>query len=229
MKSCTIACLVTIFLSAGAWSQEQPQPQGDAGAPPPAALPEQPPAPPPLPIPTGPEVKIVTSLGTISLTLYSEQAPATTRNFLRYAREGHFNGTAVYRVVPRFVIQMGSIDARGQGRPLHKPVPLETATGLRNVRGTVAMARADAPATGTAEFFINLGENLPLDPTAGTKPNTTGYAVFAQVTGGMDVLDAIAAVPLGGGYGPFGDAAPKKPIIIRTVTVTVTPTAKAKP
>lgn len=170
-------------------------------------------------IPNGPTAQIVTSMGTITLTLDAEHAPAAVKNFLRYAREGHFNGTVVYRVVPRFVIQMGSIDARGKGRPLHKPIPLETANGQKNVRGAVAMARSDAPESATAEFFIDLSDNTPLDPRPGDAPNTTGYAVFAHVTGGMDVVDAIAAVPLSGGYGPFKDAAPQTPLVIKAVKV----------
>lgn len=169
--------------------------------------------------PNGPVVFLVTSLGTITLTLDEAHAPTTVKNFIRYAQEGHFNGTAIYRVVPHFVVQMGSIDAKGKGRPLHKPVPLESGNGLKNVRGTVALARAETPASGAAEFFINLGDNSPLDPQPTAAPNTTGYAVFGLVTGGMDVVDAIAAVPLNGGYGPFRDAAPKTPILLRKVVV----------
>ena len=160
-------------------------------------------------------------MGTITLALEGERAPVTVKNFIRYAKEGHFNGTAIYRVVPRFVIQMGSIDAHGKGRALHKPIALETASGLKNVRGAVAMARADEPASATAEFFIDLGDCPPLDPKPGDAPNTSGYAVFAQVIDGMDVVEAIAKVPLAGGYGPFKEAAPKTPIVIQKVTVTM--------
>jgi cyclophilin family peptidyl-prolyl cis-trans isomerase len=173
----------------------------------------------PAAVAAGPVVQIVTTLGTVTLTLDGEHAPITVKNFLRYARQGHFNGTAIYRVVPGFVVQMGSIDAQGKGRPVHKPIPLETAAGLKNIRGAVAMARGEETASAEAEFFIDLADNTPLDPKPTDAPNTAGYAVFAQVTAGMEVVDAIAAVPLGGGYGPFGDAAPKTPIVVRKVVV----------
>ena len=168
---------------------------------------------------TGPAAQIQTSLGTITIALDRSHAPATVANFIAYAREGHFDGTVIYRVVPGFVLQMGSYDADGNAHPLHAPIPLETSAGLSNGRGTVAMARADDPSSATAEFFINLDNNTPLDPKAGAAPNTTGYAVFGHVTGGMDVVDKIAAVPLHGGKGPFPDAAPAAPVVIEKVTV----------
>jgi cyclophilin family peptidyl-prolyl cis-trans isomerase len=176
---------------------------------------------PPPPVPAGPQVKISTSLGDIVVSLDKAKAPATAANFLRYAKEGFFDGTVVYRVVPRFVIQMGSTLANGKssGKARQKPVPLETANGLRNERGTLAMARGDTPASATSEFFINLSDNTPLDPKPDAAPNTTGYAVFGQVVAGMEVVDAIAGVPLGGGKGPFPDAFPKTAVKILKVTV----------
>jgi len=168
---------------------------------------------------TGPTANIQTSLGTITIALDRDHAPATVANFIAYAREGHFDGTVIYRVVPGFVLQMGSYDAEGNSRPVHAPIPLETSSALSNARGTVAMARSDDPVSATAEFFINLDNNSPLDPTAGAAPNTTGYAVFGQVTNGMDVVDKIAAVPLHGGKGPFPDAAPATPVVIQKITI----------
>ena len=168
---------------------------------------------------TGPSAHIQTSLGTITIALDRGHAPTTVANFITYAREGHFDGTVIYRVVQGFVLQMGSYDAEGNARPVHAPIPLETSSALSNVRGTVAMARSDDPASATAEFFINLDNNLPLDPAAGAAPNTTGYAVFGHVTSGMDVVDKIAAVPLRGGKGPFPEAAPATPVVIEKVTV----------
>ncbi|MEI9996064.1 MAG: peptidylprolyl isomerase [Rhizomicrobium sp.] len=163
----------------------------------------------------GPKVLIQTSMGDITLQLDPEHAPLTVANFLRYAKEGHFDGTVVYRVVPGFVIQAGSWTADLQTRPTHAPIPLEA--GLGNLRGTVAMARAE-PDSATAEFFINLADNTALDRQAGDTANATGYAVFGQVVGGMEVVDKIATVPLGD-HGPMPGAAPVDPITITKVTV----------
>jgi cyclophilin family peptidyl-prolyl cis-trans isomerase len=168
------------------------------------------------------QATIETSLGTITVSLDAAHAPKTVANFIRYAREGHFDGTVIYRVVPGFVLQMGSYDARGSAKPTHDPIALETATGLTNARGTLSMARSE-PDSATAEFFINLSDNASLDPAAGAPPNTTGYAVFGHVTGGMDVVDKIAAVPLGGTAGPFPpEASPAQPVMITKVTVSDT-------
>ena len=168
-----------------------------------------------------PQAQIATSLGTITVALDRAHAPATVDNFIRYAREGHFDGTLVYRVVPHFVIQAGSYGADGKYRGLHTPVALES--GQSNVRGTLAMARGDEPVSATAEFFINLEDNgAGLDPKPGA-PNTTGYAVFGKVIAGMDVVDKIAALPTGGGKGPFPDAEPVTPVVIEKVTVSGAP------
>jgi cyclophilin family peptidyl-prolyl cis-trans isomerase len=166
-----------------------------------------------------PSAKIETSLGTITVALDAARAPASVANFIAYARAGHFDGTVIYRVVPDFVIQAGSYEADGTARPTRGPIPLESANGLKNLRGTLSMARNDDPASATAEFFINLSDNPPLDPTPGAAPNTTGYAVFAKVVDGMDVVDRIAASVLHGGKGPFPDAAPAFPVTIQKVTI----------
>ncbi|MBU6298120.1 MAG: peptidylprolyl isomerase [Alphaproteobacteria bacterium] len=183
-----------------------------------------PPAPSPAPAsaPGGPEATLATSMGTIVIALDRDRAPATVANFIRYAKDGHFNGTLFYRVVPGFVLQAGSYDVHGKYRKLRKPIPLESGNGLSNVRGAVAMARDPAkPASATAEFFIDLADNGPrgLDPKPGDAPNTTGYAVFGHVVEGMDVADKIAAVPVGGGKGPFPEAQPATPVVIETVTI----------
>jgi len=165
-----------------------------------------------------PKVLIETSLGDITLQLDNAHAPATVDNFLRYARAGHFDATVVYRVVPGFVIQMGSYDADGNARPVGAPVALEANNGLRNLRGAVAMAREDDPNSATAEFFIDLADNSSLDHHADDPGNTTGYAVFGKVIAGMDVVDKIAGVALGD-RGPMPGAAPVDPVIIRKVSV----------
>jgi cyclophilin family peptidyl-prolyl cis-trans isomerase len=165
-----------------------------------------------------PKVRIETSLGDVTMQLDPVHAPVTVANFLRYVNEGHFNGTVVYRVEPGFVIQAGSWDARVQVRPTHQPIALEANNGLSNLRGSVAMARGDDPASATAEFFINLADNLALDHQSSDAGNTTGYAVFGKVIAGMDVVDRIAAVPRGD-HGPMPGAAPVEPIVIRRVFV----------
>jgi cyclophilin family peptidyl-prolyl cis-trans isomerase len=167
-------------------------------------------------------VLIETSMGDITLELDPARARVTVENFLRYVNEGHFDGTVVYRVVPGFVIQAGSFDAEVQERPVHEPIALEANNGLSNIRGAVAMARADDPASATAEFFIDLADNLRLDHQPSDPGNRTGYAVFGHVVTGMEVVDKIAAVALGD-HGPMPGAAPVDPIVIRKVSVLASP------
>lgn len=166
-----------------------------------------------------PRATIQTSMGNIVVELDPQHTPATVANFIRYAMEGHFDGTVIYRVAPGFVIQAGSIDAQGMSRPVHDPIPLETANAASNLRGTISMARADDPVSATAEFFINLADNSGLDHQADDHDNKTGYATFGHVVEGMDVIDRIAMVPLMGGVGPFPDADPAMPVTIVKVTV----------
>lgn len=171
-----------------------------------------------------PQAKVETSLGNFTIVLDRTNAPKSVANFIAYAREGHYDGTIIYRVAPGFVIQMGSFEAGGTARATHAPIALESANGLKNVRGSVAMARQTEPASATAEFFVNLTDNPDLDPKSGAPSNTTGYAVFGRVSEGMDVVDKIAAVPLGG-EGPFPPSAtPATPITIRKITVMESPT-----
>ncbi|HEY2071038.1 MAG TPA: peptidylprolyl isomerase [Rhizomicrobium sp.] len=165
------------------------------------------------------DARIETSLGNIIVELDRAHAPVTVANFEAYAKEGHFDGTCVYRVVPSFVIQMGSYDADGNMHPLHAPIALESANGVKNLRGTLSMARSEDPNSATGEFFINLSDNADLDPTAGAAPNATGYAVFGHVISGMDVVDRIAASVLNGRKGPFPDNAPAFPVVISKVTI----------
>lgn len=167
-------------------------------------------------------VLIETSLGDFTLELDHVHAPVTVDNFLRYVNEGHFDGTVVYRVVPGFVIQAGSFDADVQERPVHERIPLEANNDLSNIRGAVAMARSDDPASATAEFFIDLADNLRLDHQQSDSDNRTGYAVFGHVIAGMDVVDKIAHVALGD-HGPMPGAAPVDPIVIRKVSVLASP------
>lgn len=207
--------LAFLTLAAPAFAQEAQQ------AAPPSAVPEpqavtQAPSNPPM---TGPRLLISTSMGDITLQLDSVRAPKSVANILRYVKEKHYDGTVFYRVAKGFVIQMGSWEANGKGRGIHPgPVPLESNNGLSNLRGTVALGREEAPDTAKAEFYINLADNTPLDHKADDPGANTGYAVFGQVTSGMDVVDAIGQVPTGDN-GPMPGQAPITPITVKKVTL----------
>jgi cyclophilin family peptidyl-prolyl cis-trans isomerase len=164
----------------------------------------------------GPQATIETSLGTIVIALDAQKAPATVANFITYAREKHFDGTVFYRVLPGSLVQAGSYAAGGKIHGhLKKGIAFEGGNGLANVRGSIAMAHGDDPNSAQAEFFIDLRDVPSLDHSA----TNTGFAVFGHVTSGMDVVDKIAAVPLGG-KGPFPpDATPLDPVTIESVTV----------
>jgi cyclophilin family peptidyl-prolyl cis-trans isomerase len=233
MRQILLPAFAFLLISTAAFAQDQaPRPattdanQPPAAAPPPAADTTSPapapqavtpaPANPPM---TGPRILISTSMGDITLQLDSARAPKSVANILRYVKEKHYDNSAFYRVAKGFVIQMGSFDANGKGRGIHPgPVPLEADNGLSNLRGTVAMARAEAPDSATAEFFINLADNTPLDHKADDPGNATGYAVFGQVASGMDVVDAIGNVPVGDN-GPMPGQAPVTPIVVTKVTL----------
>jgi cyclophilin family peptidyl-prolyl cis-trans isomerase len=200
-------------------SSTQQAPAVPADAVQPAPVPQSVTPAPTNPPMTGPRVLISTSMGDITLQLDSARAPRSVANMLRYVKEKHYDGTAFYRVAKGFVIQMGSFDAKGKGRGIHPGgLPLEANNGLSNLRGSVAMGRADAPDSATAEFYINLSDNTPLDHKADDPGNTTGYAVFGEVISGMDVVDAIGNVPVGDN-GPMPGQAPVTPIIVKKVTL----------
>jgi cyclophilin family peptidyl-prolyl cis-trans isomerase len=174
---------------------------------------------PSVPAMTGPQILIATSMGNITLQLDWERAPKTVAHVLRYIRYKHYDGTVFYRVVKGALIQMGSWDARGVGRPeLPGKLPLESSNGLSNVRGTVGLARGDEPDSGGADFFINVGDESPLDAAKDMPPNTTGYVVFGKVMAGMDVVDAINNVTTGAD-GPMPGQAPVMPILVTKVSV----------
>ncbi len=142
-----------------------------------------------------PEVAMVTDAGNITLELDPAAAPATVRNFLAYVNAGFYRTTIFHRVIPSFVVQGGGFTAgMVQKSGLLAPIALETPNGLKNVRGSVAMARTSAPNSATSQFFINLVDNTSLDYQSAANP---GYAVFGTVITGMDVVDAIAAKPTG--------------------------------
>jgi cyclophilin family peptidyl-prolyl cis-trans isomerase len=169
---------------------------------------------------SGPRLLITTAMGDITLQLDSVHAPISVANILKFVKAKHYDGTVVYRVAAGFVIQMGSWEAHMKGRGYKPvPVPLEANNGLHNLRGTVALARAEAPDSAGPEFFISLADNVDqLDHQAGDPGNSTGYAVFGQVTGGMDVVDAIGRVAVGDD-GPIPGQAPVEPILIKKIAV----------
>jgi cyclophilin family peptidyl-prolyl cis-trans isomerase len=162
------------------------------------------------------QVTLKTSMGTIELELDPEKAPLTVRNFVDYAKKGHYNGTIFHRVIPGFMIQGGGFTADMQEKPTGPPIKNEAGNGLKNLRGTVAMARTPDPHSATAQFFISVADNASLDHREPTDEGF-GYAVFGKVTKGMDVADKIVEVPTTT-KGPHGDV-PEKPVTIESVTV----------
>jgi len=134
-----------------------------------------------------------TSHGTFTVQLFDKQAPISAENFLKYADEGFFAGTVFHRVIPGFMVQGGGLTADLQNKRGHDPIKNEAANGLKNKRGTLAMARTNDIDSATSQFFINLVDNDFLDH----RPGNYGYAVFGRVDSGMEVIDAIAAVKTG--------------------------------
>jgi len=160
---------------------------------PPAAPPAPQPAP---PAPTGPVVALEvaqgrTVFGTVTIVLDPEKAPITVRNFLKYVRSGHYEGTVFHRVIPGFMVQAGGFTPELEEKPNQGPIKSEARNGLRNSRGTLAMARTNNPDSADSQFFINLRDNHRLDYGIGG----AGYTVFGRVIEGMDVVDRIAMVP----------------------------------
>ncbi|HEY7739425.1 MAG TPA: peptidylprolyl isomerase [Steroidobacteraceae bacterium] len=135
-----------------------------------------------------PRVQLDTSMGTIVVELDAVRAPLSAENFLRYVRDGHYDGTVFHRVIPNFVIQGGGFDDKLAPRTGRAPIPNESGNGLSNRRGTLGLAREDSPHSGSAQFYINLIDNGGLDPL----PTRWGYTVFGRVVEGMDVVDRIA-------------------------------------
>ena len=141
-------------------------------------------------------VEMTTSKGVIELELDAKNAPITVANFLEYVKNGHYDGTIFHRVIPGFVIQGGGLKSGMGEKATRTPIENEADNGLKNLTGAICMARTNEPHSATSQFFINLKDNSFLDHT---EKSTTGwgYAVFGRVTSGMDVVEAIAAVPTG--------------------------------
>lgn len=157
-----------------------------------------------------PMVLIRTNTGDIKLELYPEKAPITVENFLSYVDSGFYDGTIFHRVIPNFMIQGGGFSPDMEEKPSGEPIKNESRNHLHNERGTVAMARTDEPDSATAQFFINVRSNLRLDfDYVSRRP---GYAVFARVVEGMDVVDGISLVATG--TVDHHQDVPEQPIII---------------
>lgn len=154
-----------------------------------------------------------TSMGTMKIELFADKAPLTCENFLTYVRDGFYDGTIFHRVIPNFMLQGGGMTETMREKETNKPIKNEADNGLKNLRGNLSMARTQAVDSATSQFFINLRDNAFLDHGA----RDFGYAVFAQVVEGLEVMDAIATVPTGS-FG-FHQDVPKEPVLIVRMTV----------
>ncbi len=162
-----------------------------------------------------PVVVLETSKGIIKAELWADKAPLTVENFLRYADSGYFDGLVFHRVIAGFMIQGGGYGPDLVEKSTFEPIKNEARADTPNNRGTFAMARTGVVDSATSQFFINLVDNAPLNHTDQT-PAGFGYAVFGQVTEGLDVLDAIAAVPTGPGRSGLQNV-PTEPVLIISV------------
>lgn len=158
------------------------------------------------------KVRVETNVGSFVIQLFPDRSPLTVEHFLSYVKEGHYEGTIFHRIVHGFVAQGGGYTVDLVEKPTERGVVNESGNGLSNLRGTVGMARTAEPHSATSQFYINLADNLDLNP----RPTRWGYAVFGTVVEGMDVVDEIGHRPTGAG-GPFQRDVPVDPIEILRV------------
>jgi len=161
-----------------------------------------------------PRVRVFTTAGSFVIELDRVRAPLTVEAFLDYVKTGFYNGTIFHRVVAGFIAQAGGYTADFQQKPTMKSVFNESGNGLSNLRGTVGFARANEPHSGTSQFYINLADNVDLNP----RPTRWGYAVFGKIVEGMEVADDIGHRPTGAG-GPFDRSVPVEPITIESIQI----------
>lgn len=162
-----------------------------------------------------PVVVLHTNYGDITVEVFDDRAPVTAANFLQYVKDGFYDGTMFHRVIPGFVIQGGGYTADYQpAEGLRDPIENESGNGLKNKRGTLAMARTRDPDSATSQFFINLTDNPQLNHREGQP----GYAVFARVIEGMEVVEEIAAIPTGPA-GPFRQDVPQDTVVIESAEI----------
>ncbi len=162
-----------------------------------------------------PMLLMKTSKGEVKIELFKDKAPGTTENFLSYVKSGHYDGTIFHRVIPDFMVQGGGFDADFKEKKTGAAIQNEATNGVKNQRGTLAMARTQAPHSATAQFFINTVDNAFLDHK--DKGAGFGYAVFGKVSEGMDVIDSIQKVKTGS-KGLHNDV-PVEPVVIESISV----------
>ena len=165
---------------------------------------------------TNPTVVMKTSLGSVTIELYPAQAPESVKNFLQYVNDKFYDGTVFHRVIPTFMIQGGGFTPDGKQKATRASIKNESANGLKNETGTLAMARTSEPNSATSQFFINVTNNGFLDKAA--SQDGVGYCVFGKVTAGMDVVSKIKATPTSNQGGAFVNA-PVTPVVIESVRV----------
>lgn len=163
-----------------------------------------------------PNVEMVTSMGTVRIELYPDKAPKTVENFLQYVKDRFYDGTVFHRVIPGFMVQGGGFGPEMEQKKTRDPIANEAQNGLKNEKGTLAMARTPNPHSATAQFFVNVANNDFLNFSGPTQQGF-GYCVFGRVTQGMDVIDKIVAVPTGnrGGH----EKVPLTPVLIKSMRV----------
>jgi peptidyl-prolyl cis-trans isomerase A (cyclophilin A) len=161
-----------------------------------------------------PSVQFQTSAGDFVIELNAEKAPKTVENFLQYVNDKHYEGTVFHRVIDGFMVQGGGFTVAMAQKPTRGPIPLEAANGLRNDRGTIAMARSGNPNSATAQFFVNVVDNPGLNAP---QPDGFGYAVFGKVSSGMETIDKIRTLPTGNKAGMQN--VPLTPITINSVRI----------
>jgi len=176
-------------------------------------------------------VRVTTNFGAFVIEMQRDRAPLTVDNFLFYVKSGYYTNTLFHRTISNFVIQGGGVGLDYKAKPTQKPIPNEAGNGLKNLRGTVGLARASGPHSGDCQFYVNVADNADLDPL----PTRWGYAVFGKITEGMEVIDRISISPTGA-MGPFKQDAPLEAVVIQKAeliseqtTVTPAPAPAAQP
>jgi peptidyl-prolyl cis-trans isomerase A (cyclophilin A)/peptidyl-prolyl cis-trans isomerase B (cyclophilin B) len=157
-------------------------------------------------------VRVTTNLGSFVVEMQRDRAPLTVENFLSYVKSGYYTNTLFHRVIANFVVQGGGVGPDYKAKPTQKTIPNEAGNGLKNLRGTVGLARASGPHSGDCQFYLNVADNADLDPL----PTRWGYAVFGKVIEGMEVVDRISVSPTGAA-GPFKQDAPLQAVVIQKV------------
>jgi peptidyl-prolyl cis-trans isomerase A (cyclophilin A) len=196
LKRAVIALIVMVAFSCSAYAADAPKAAKKEGK--------------------NPIVLLSTNMGNIKLELFEKEAPISMKNFLGYVNSGFYSGTIFHRVIPDFMIQGGGFTKDFVEKPTNASIKNEAGNGLKNERGTLAMARNYMVDSATAQFFINVKDNTFLNHSSNTMQGF-GYAVFGKVIEGMDVVDKIAAVPTGN-RGEFSDV-PVKEVVIKSIKV----------